>query len=155
MRTLRYGFSFISILIYKNKNRKQKKKKLNDSKLLIYLKVQYTQADAIVVLVNFFITRLFYSSVFQIPELGSAGLIRVITWHSSDSLGNQHKLVINRIIYAEASGMWKQGDNQKICKCSLYFAFYCFHEYYFPIKTFFHLFSNPLFFLIVFTVPVW
>lgn len=87
-----------------------------------------------------------YSSVCQIPELGSAGLIRVITRNSSDSLGNQHKLVINSIIYLEASGTWKQGDNQKMCKCSLYFAFYCFHEYYFPINTFFHLLSNPIFF---------
>lgn len=109
--------------------------------------MQYTQIDPIIVLVNFFITPLFYSWVFQIGELGSAGLIRVITWNSSDSLGNQHKLVINRIIYVEASGTWKQGDNQKMCKCSLYFAFYCFHGYYFPIKTFFHLFSNPWFFL--------
>lgn len=66
--------------------------------------MQYTQADAVVVLVKFSITPLFYISVFQIPELGSAGLIRVITWNSSDSLGNQHKLVINRIVYMEASG---------------------------------------------------
>lgn len=99
------GFLLYKFLYIRIQNNKQKKKKLSDRKLLIYLKVQYTQADAIVVLVNFSITPLFYSSVFQIPELGSAGLIRVITWNSSDSLGNQHKLVINRIIYAEASGM--------------------------------------------------